>query len=124
MIRHPDTVIKGGRLIDASGEQSGDILISDGHIVAVGQDLQGEILIDAGGCIVSPGLVDLHAHLRQPGKEETETIASGARAAVLGGYTAVLAMPNTTPTIDCAAVVREVLELGRASVCDVHTTGA
>ena len=124
MIRHPDTVIKGGRLVDASGEQSGDILISDGHIVAVGQDLQGEILIDAGGCIVSPGLVDLHAHLRQPGKEETETIASGARAAVLGGYTAVLAMPNTTPTIDCAAVVREVLELGRASVCDVHTTGA
>ena len=98
MIRHPDTVIKGGRLVDASGEQSGDILISDGHIVAVGQDLQGEILIDAGGCIVSPGLVDLHAHLRQPGKEETETIASGARAAVRAVGPTRLGRPSRAAT--------------------------
>ena len=64
---------------------------------------------------------DLHTHLRQPGREDAETIESGSRAAALGGYTAILAMPNTTPPIDCAAVVREVLELGRAAVCDVHT---
>ena len=124
MNRHPDTVIKGGRLIDASGEKSADILISEGLIVGVGQNLEAKRVIDASGCLVSPGLVDLHAHLRQPGKEETETIATGARAAALGGYTAELAMPNTTPAIDCAAVVREVLELGRSAVCDVHTSGA
>ncbi|CAB4742915.1 MAG: amidohydrolase family protein [Actinobacteria bacterium] len=124
MNSHPDTVIKGGRIIDASGEHSADVVISEGHIVAVGPNLDAKRVIDAAGCIVSPGLVDLHAHLRQPGKEETETIASGARAAALGGYTAVLAMPNTTPAIDCAAVVREVLDLGRESVCDVHTSGA
>ena len=76
------------------------------------------------GCLVSPGLVDLHTHLRQPGREDAETIETGARAAALGGYTAVLAMPNTTPAIDGAAVVREVLELGRDAICDVHTTGA
>ena len=120
----PDLVIKGGRIIDATGDRAGDVLVSGGRIVAVGPDLSGERALDASGCIVAPGLVDLHAHLRQPGKEEAETVASGSRAAALGGYTAVLAMPNTTPTVDCAAVVREVLELGRDAVCDVHASGA
>ena len=63
-----------------------------------------------------PGLVDLHAHLRQPGREEAETVETGGRAAALGGYTAVVAMPNTEPAIDSAAVVREVLDLGRRIV--------
>ncbi len=121
----PETmVIKGGRVIDERGERPGDVVVADGRIVAIGEDLSADRVLDAAGCLVSPGLVDLHAHLRQPGKEEAETIESGARAAALGGYTAVLAMPNTTPTIDCAAVVREVLELGRSAVCDVHTSGA
>lgn len=120
----PDTVLKGGRILDSSGERTGDVLISDGRIVAVGDGLTAERTIDASGCLVAPGLVDLHAHLRQPGKEETETIESGSRAAALGGYTAVLAMPNTTPAIDSAAVVREVLELGRVAPCEVHTSGA
>ena len=117
-------VIKGGTLVDPTGERSGDIVVEDGRIVAVGPDLSASQVFDAGGCLVSPGLVDLHTHLRQPGREEAETIESGSRAAALGGYTAVLAMPNTTPTMDSAGVVREVLELGRRSLVDVHAAGA
>ena len=60
----------------------------------------GTVVLDAGGCVVAPGLVDLHTHLRQPGREEAETVETGARAAALGGYTAVVAMPNTEPAID------------------------
>jgi dihydroorotase len=120
----PATVIRGGTVVDETGSRRADVLVVDGVVAAVGEGLDAERVIDAGGCLVAPGFVDLHTHLRQPGKEEAETIESGARAAALGGYTAVLAMPNTTPPIDCAAVVREVLELGRPAVCDVHTTGA
>lgn len=117
-------VIRGGRIIDATGERSGDVLVIDGRIAEVGPDLSGDISLDADGAIVAPGLVDLHTHLRQPGLEEAETIETGARSAALGGYTAVLAMPNTTPAIDSASVVREVLALGRDALIDVHTTGA
>jgi dihydroorotase len=124
MTTAPDTVIRGGRVIDATGERFADVAVSGGRIVAVGDGLEARRVVDASGCIVAPGLVDLHTHLRQPGKEEAETIETGARAAALGGYTAVLAMPNTTPTIDCAAVVREVLALGADASCDVHTSGA
>ncbi|MGH2476988.1 MAG: dihydroorotase, partial [Candidatus Limnocylindrales bacterium] len=76
----------------------------------------------AGGCLVAPGLVDLHTHLRQPGREEAETVETGARAAALGGFTCVLAMPNTDPPVDSAGVAREVLELGRDACCDVRTS--
>jgi dihydroorotase len=121
----PTTVIKGGRIVDATGERTGDVVVGDdGHIAAVGEDLSGDRTLDASGCIVAPGLVDLHTHLRQPGQEEAETIETGARAAALGGYTCVLAMPNTIPAIDHAGIVREVLELGRAAPCDVRTSGA
>lgn len=121
----PDEVlIAGGTVVDADGRRRGDVLVRDGRIAAVGEGLSATRTLDATGCLVCPGLVDLHTHLRQPGKEEAETIESGSRAAALGGYTAVLAMPNTTPAIDGAAVVREVLELGRGAPCDVHTTGA
>src|SRR5690606_36536916 len=89
-----------------------------------GRDLVADVTLDAGGCVVAPGLVDLHTHLRQPGAEEAETIETGARAAALGGFTCVLAMPNTTPAIDSAGVAREVLELGRAACCDVRTSAA
>ncbi len=119
-----DVVIKGGRVLDATGERVADVVVSDGRIAAVGDDLSADVVLDASSCLVTPGLVDLHTHLREPGKEEAETVESGSRAAALGGYTAVLAMPNTTPTMDCAAVVREVLDLGRAAVCDVHASGA
>ena len=117
-------VIKGGRVVDATGERTADVAVADGRIVGVGADLSGDRVLDAGGCVVAPGLVDLHAHLRQPGKEEAETIESGSRCAALGGFTAVVAMPNTTPAIDSAAVVREVQELGRTALCAVHPSGA
>ena len=121
---HPTLVIRGGRVVDARGERTADVLVADGQVVAVGADLDGDRVLDAGGCVVAPGLVDLHAHLRQPGKEEAETIESGSRCAALGGFTAVVAMPNTTPAIDSAAVVREVQELGRTALCAVHPSGA
>jgi dihydroorotase len=118
-------VIKGGRIIDATGERSGDVLLGDdGRIAAVGPDLSADRVIDAGGCVVAPGLVDLHTHLREPGREEAETVETGSRAAALGGFTAVVAMPNTEPAIDNASVVREVLDLGKAALCDVHVAGA
>ena len=93
-------VIKDGRVIDESGERFADVAVRDRLIGGVGPDLSASRTVDAAGCVVAPGLVDLHTHLRQPGKEEAETIESGSRAAALGGYTAVLAMPNTTPSID------------------------
>lgn len=121
----PTLVIKGGRLVDATGTRSGDVVVGDdGSILAVGPDLDAPEVLDAGGCIVSPGFVDVHSHLREPGKEEAETVETGARGAAAGGYTCILAMPNTTPAIDSGAVVREVLELGRTAPCDVRTSGA
>ena len=117
-------VVKGGRVVDASGGRTADVVVVDGRIVAIGPDLSADRTLDASGCIVGPGLVDLHSHLREPGREEAETIETGSRGAALGGYSAVLAMPNTTPAIDCAAAVKEVLELGRSSICEVFTSGA
>lgn len=121
-------LVAGGRIVDATGERRADVVVDTGtgRIVAVGERLEanGHRVIDAGGCVVAPGLVDLHAHLRQPGREESETVETGSRAAALGGFTAVVAMPNTEPAIDCAAVVREVQELGRTALCDVYPAGA
>ncbi len=117
-------VIKGGRVIDETGERMADVVIEDGRITAVGPGLSGNEIMDASGCVVSPGFVDMHTHLRQPGLEEAETIETGGWAAVRGGFTAVVAMPNTDPPIDCAAVVQEVLALGRQAPCDVYTSGA
>ncbi len=123
--REDGLVIKGGTVVDAAGERVVDVVVDgDGRIAAIGTDLSAGRTLDAAGCVVAPGLVDLHAHLRQPGQEEAETVETGARAAALGGFTAVVAMPNTTPAIDSAGVVREVIELGRNAVCDVHVAGA
>ncbi len=125
----PDTLlIRGGTVVDGSGKRVADVLVRDGAIVAVGLDLDeglaGVRTLDASGCLVTPGLVDLHSHLREPGKEEAETVATGARAAALGGYTAIVAMPNTDPPIDSAAAVRQVLQLGSAACCEVAVAGA
>jgi dihydroorotase len=122
-----ELVVRGGTVVDATGRRSADVLVVDGVVAAVGEglDVPAEArVLDAGGCVVAPGLVDLHVHLRQPGREEAETVDSGSRAAALGGYTAVVAMPNTEPAIDSAAVVREVLDLGATACCDVRVAGA
>ncbi len=117
-------VITGGTLIDQTGTRAGDVAIDDGRIVEVGTAVTGDCVLDASGCIVSPGFVDLHVHLREPGKEEAETIETGSRAAALGGFTAVVAMPNTDPAQDCVAVVDFVREQGRkAGLCDVLPSG-
>lgn len=119
-------VIRGGEVVDATGARRADVLVEDGRIVAVADDadLTADVTLDAGGCVVAPGLVDLHSHLRQPGNEEAETVETGARAAALGGFTCILAMPNTTPAIDSAGVAREVLDLGRGACCEVRTSAA
>ncbi len=123
-----ELVLKGGRVVDASGSRVADVVVADGVITAVGESLdggRGTTVLDCGGCLVAPGLVDLHTHLRQPGREEAETVATGSRAAALGGFTAVVAMPNTEPAIDCVEVVRDVVALGRhAGLVDVHASGA
>ncbi len=119
--------IHGATIIGPNGPERADVLTTGSSIVATGLDLpvpSGVRSIDAGGCIVMPGLVDLHAHLREPGAEEAETIETGARGAALGGYTAVVAMPNTTPTIDSASIVRDVLALAEGVPCEVVPSAA
>lgn len=121
-------VIRGGEIVDRDGRRKADVLIQEGVITSVTATVSsvpaGTVVLDAAGCVVAPGLVDLHTHLREPGREEAETVDSGARAAALGGYTAIVAMPNTEPAIDSAAVVRHVQELGAGSCCDVYPAGA
>jgi len=122
-----DVVVRGGTVVDADGRRRADVMVRGGAITEVGPGLEtpaGATVLDAGGCLVGPGLVDLHAHLRQPGAEEAETIETGARAAALGGYTAVVAMPNTVPPVDNAGTAREILELGRGAPCEVAVAGA
>ncbi len=120
-------LIRGGRVIDAGGERRADVRV-DGAVTEVGEALAehpGEDVVDAAGLVVSPGFVDLHVHLREPGKEEAETIETGSRAAALGGFTAVVAMPNTDPTQDSVGVVDFVRRQGeRAGLCDVHPSGS
>ena len=119
------TAIRGGRVLDATGERVADVLVADGRIVAVGTDVgDADSTLDAGGCIVAPGFVDLHTHLREPGREEAETIETGSRAAALGGYTAVVAMPNTDPAQDSRGVVDFVRAQGEAAgLCEVLPAG-
>lgn len=121
----PDLVLRGGRVVDpASGtDEVRDVIVSEGRISASGSSDAEEI--DCGGLVVAPGLVDLHAHLREPGFEHKETVETGARAAAVGGYTALAAMANTEPVADNAAVVAEVLAAAaRAALCDVFPVGA
>ena len=120
------TVISGGRIVDQHGERSGDIVIDDDRIASVGEGQTPDraTVLDASGCIVSPGFVDLHAHLREPGREDAETIETGSRAAALGGYTAAVAMPNTDPPADARDVVEFVRSQGaRVGLCDVYPSG-
>lgn len=118
------TVVKGGRVVDSRGEQQADVAVQHGVVVEVGARLEGDHTVDAAGCIVAPGFVDLHAHLREPGKEEAETIETGSRAGAKGGYTALVAMPNTDPPQDSVAVIDFVREQGkRAGLVEVVPSG-
>ena len=120
-------VITAGRVIDQTGERRADVRSDDGVVTEVGEQLptrDGDRVLDAGGCVVTPGFVDLHTHLREPGREEAETIESGSRAAALGGFTAVVAMPNTEPPHDDISVVEFVRRQGiSAGLCDVVPSG-
>ncbi|MDX1547406.1 MAG: amidohydrolase family protein, partial [Rhodothermales bacterium] len=99
----PDLLLRGGTLLDPeSGEtRRADVLLRDGVIARIGEDLDGGgvPVYDAAGKTLSPGWMDMHVHLREPGYEHKETIATGARAAAFGGFTAVACMPNTDPPI-------------------------
>lgn len=117
-------VVRGATLVNPDGLTQADVLITDGLISDIGTGFTADIEIDAAGCYISSGFVDLHTHLREPGKEEAETIETGSRAAALGGFTAVVAMPNTDPAQDSVAVVRFVREKGNeAGLCEVLPSG-
>jgi dihydroorotase len=123
-------LIAGGRVVDPSQNLDGvaDVLLSDGLVTGIGRNLgapDGAERVDAAGLVVAPGFVDLHVHLREPGREDAETIATGARAAVAGGFTSVCAMPNTDPVCDNQAAVGFVLKQAReAGTARVYPIGA
>jgi dihydroorotase len=120
-------LLKGGRVVDpaAGRDEIADVLIEDGLIASVDASRAGASVVDADGLVVAPGLVDLHTHMREPGREDKETVETGCRAAALGGFTAVSPMANTEPVADTAAVIHEVRDLGaRAGLCDVFPVGA
>ncbi|MFD8983276.1 dihydroorotase [Streptomyces sp. NPDC059564] len=117
-------LIRGAKVL---GGEAQDVLIDGETIAEVGQDLsaEGATVIEAEGQTLLPGLVDLHTHLREPGREDSETVLTGTRAAASGGYTAVFAMANTFPVADTAGVVEQVWRLGKESgYCDVQPIGA
>ncbi|CQR73510.1 Dihydroorotase [Sporomusa ovata DSM 2662] len=122
-------LIKGGRIINPAENMDiiGDILLEAGKIAAIGQNLDaGEAqVIDAAGLVVAPGLVDMHVHLREPGLEAKEDIASGTRAAAAGGFTTIACMPNTKPVVDSSIIVSGIMQRGQTEgVVNVKVIGA
>ncbi|HUL79244.1 MAG TPA: dihydroorotase, partial [Vicinamibacteria bacterium] len=122
-------LLKGGRVIDpAQGlDQTLDVVIAEETIEEVGPRVQprGAQVLDVKGLVVCPGFIDIHAHLREPGREDKETIATGTRAAAAGGFAAVCAMPNTEPVNDTAGITRAIVEKARAEgVVRVYPIGA
>lgn len=117
-------VLRGATVVNPDALFIADVGITNGLISAVGGEMDGDVILDVTGLHLSSGFVDLHTHLREPGKEEAETIESGSRAAALGGYTAVVAMPNTDPAQDNVATVNFVRQQGiRSGLCDVYPSG-
>ena len=122
-------LVRGGRVVDpAQGlDQALDVRIEDGRVAEVGESLPllGAEVLDAAGLVVAPGFVDIHVHLREPGQEAKETVATGVAAAVAGGFTAVACMANTSPVNDSKLVTRTIVEAARAAnLARVHPIGA
>ena len=118
-------VLHGGEVLTQDGLTRTDVLVQGGEVRALGTDLVGDDSLDCTGAWIGPGFVDLHTHLREPGQEHKETIATGSAAAAAGGYTAVLAMPNTSPAIDTADRVEWVRARGaEAGLVEVAVAGA
>jgi dihydroorotase len=123
-------LIRGGRVVDPSRNVDGiaDVYLEGGTVAAVGRDIgspEEALVLEAAGKIVAPGLIDLHVHLREPGQEELETVASGAMAAAAGGFSAVCAMPNTDPVTDNQAAIGFIVsQAQRASKARVYPIGA
>ena len=121
-------LIKNGFVIDPANKinQKANVYIVDGKIAEVGKiEPKADMVIDAAGKYVLPGLIDIHVHFREPGDEEEETIASGSAAAVAGGFTSVVCMPNTEPAIDDATSVEYIHRMGRqARKTHVYVMGA
>lgn len=122
----PTIVLKDGRLVDANGDRTADVAFdpTTGLITGVGAGLAADEEIDCEGLVISPGLIDLHVHLREPGNEAAETVLTGSRAAARGGFTAVVAMPNTDPPADSVAVIDQVLAAAQGALCDVSPSAA
>ena len=120
-----DLILSRGTVLTMDGIRDVDLRITDGHISEIGPGLEGDETIDCSDCWVGPGLVDLHAHFREPGLEWKEDIATGSRAAAAGGYTAVVVMPNTDPVTDSAHVARYVATRGaEVGLVEVIPAGA
>lgn len=120
-------IIENGRIIDPATQRDelGTLVVSGGRIATVGAPVCADAQrIDAAGCWVVPGLIDMHTHLREPGEEYKEDVLSGAKAAAAGGFTAIACMPNTTPVNDCAAVTLALLERARQAAVRIHPVGA
>jgi dihydroorotase len=120
-------VIRGGMVVGPTGARRADVAVEGGVVTAVGESLEvvsTATVVDATGCWVGPAFVDLHTHLREPGGESAETVQSGARAAAVGGYGAVVAMPNTEPAIDSAALVIFVRSRALGAPVEVAVAGA
>ena len=116
MTQEKKILIKNGRLIDPANnvDKKADILIVGEKVEKIGSlDTDADTIIDAEGMLVTPGLIDIHVHFREPGDEEEETIASGSAAAVAGGFTSVVCMPNTNPAVDDATSVEFIHRMGR-----------